>query len=283
MKILRAIGRFFAKIGRWIRDTAWVQPLLIVGGIFAIVFSIPYLTAWIKSWSDHGPEHVAYYNKFKAAMNDEDDKNDAKANQIFTYLMDYGSGKATAEQKDKYGEKFFIAFVQDDCSGCEDNYSGFEYAQKQWNKNGYDIEDNNKFVLYTISIDKTVKKDNKNSETVNVFQKYFYDRYSSIFEETSQSATESYYFLNQGGESSTYASELKKMETSDSFSSPTVFLIDLTNNAPDYTNKYGVSEVVFTYEGTAKGGADTSTSQAKAQTIVDAWNHKGIFASDYNK
>ena len=43
MKILRAIGHFFAKIGRWIANTAWVQPLLIVGGIFAIIFSIPYI------------------------------------------------------------------------------------------------------------------------------------------------------------------------------------------------------------------------------------------------
>ena len=39
MAILRAIGRFFAKIGRWIRDTAWVQPLLIVGAIFGLIFS----------------------------------------------------------------------------------------------------------------------------------------------------------------------------------------------------------------------------------------------------
>ena len=40
MVVLRAIGNFFARIGRWIRDTAWVQPLLIVGGIFAIIFSM---------------------------------------------------------------------------------------------------------------------------------------------------------------------------------------------------------------------------------------------------
>ena len=43
MKVLRAIGGFFAKIGRWIANTAWIQPLLIVGGIFGIIFSIPYI------------------------------------------------------------------------------------------------------------------------------------------------------------------------------------------------------------------------------------------------
>ena len=35
MIILKAIGAFFVKIWRWIKDTAWVQPLLIVGAIFA--------------------------------------------------------------------------------------------------------------------------------------------------------------------------------------------------------------------------------------------------------
>ena len=54
MKVLRAIGRFFARIGRWIRDTAWIQPLLIVGGIFGIIFSIPYITNWVKSWFAEG-------------------------------------------------------------------------------------------------------------------------------------------------------------------------------------------------------------------------------------
>ena len=48
MKILRVIGAFFVKIGRWIANTAWVQPLLIVGGIFGIIFSIPYIKKAIE-------------------------------------------------------------------------------------------------------------------------------------------------------------------------------------------------------------------------------------------
>jgi hypothetical protein len=49
MKVLKAIGDFFVRIWRWIKETAWVQPLLIVGAIFAIIFSIPYFTKWISS------------------------------------------------------------------------------------------------------------------------------------------------------------------------------------------------------------------------------------------
>lgn len=276
MVVLRAIGRFFAKIGRWIRDTAWVQPLLIVGGIFALVFSIPYITSWVKSWSDKGPEDEAYYSKFNLAMSETKDDESGKANQLFTYLKDRAAGKANDEQIKQWGDKFFVAFVQEDCAGCEANYTGFEYAQKNWNKNGYDIKDGNKFAFYTIEIDKKDDEDN------NVFQKFFFDEYDVIFEESSSSALESNYATNIS-DTSTYKSELTKMETSDTFASPTVYLIDFTNDAPEYTNKYGISEVMFTYEGSAKGGADKSTSQAKAQTIVDAWNHAGIFSNEYKK
>ena len=47
MKVLSAIGGFFARIGRWIKETAWIQPLLIVGAIFAVIFAIPHVrSAW---------------------------------------------------------------------------------------------------------------------------------------------------------------------------------------------------------------------------------------------
>ena len=51
MFILKSIGAFFVKIWRWIKETAWVQPLLIVGAIFAIIFSIPSITNAVSSWT----------------------------------------------------------------------------------------------------------------------------------------------------------------------------------------------------------------------------------------
>ncbi|MGM9873457.1 MAG: hypothetical protein ACI31G_00860 [Bacilli bacterium] len=274
MVVLRAIGNFFVRIGRWIRDTAWVQPLLIVGGIFAIVFSIPYITRWVQSWYASGAEDVTYYNKFKLSL-DGCDEQKSKADQLLQYLEDYSNDTQTEEQTKKYGEKFFVAFVQEDCASCEANYYGFEYLQKNWNKSGYEIDDGNKFGLFTIFLD------SENDDGDNLFQKYFYDTHSFVFEESAQSAEESYYYVNQNGSSGSYASELRNLEDSDSFASPTVFLVDLTDDSTSYTNKYGVSEVFFAYEGTAKGGASTSTSQAKAQTLCDAWNHKGIFGDNY--
>ena len=51
-KIFKAIGRFFKAIWDWIKTTAWIQPLLIVVIIFAIIFSFSAnspLMQWIKS------------------------------------------------------------------------------------------------------------------------------------------------------------------------------------------------------------------------------------------
>ena len=40
MVVLSAIGRFFKKIWDWIKQTAWIQPLLIVGIIFGVIFIV---------------------------------------------------------------------------------------------------------------------------------------------------------------------------------------------------------------------------------------------------
>ena len=37
MNTLKRINGLFTKFWRWIKETAWVQPLLIVGGIFGLV------------------------------------------------------------------------------------------------------------------------------------------------------------------------------------------------------------------------------------------------------
>ena len=48
MKVLKILATPFIAIWRWIKETAWVQPLLIVGLIFGIIFSIPSITSWVN-------------------------------------------------------------------------------------------------------------------------------------------------------------------------------------------------------------------------------------------
>ena len=101
MVVLRAIGSFFAKIGRWIRDTAWVQPLLIVGGIFAIIFSIPYITKWVKTWGDSTSAYQKYYNKTSLSLKNVDE-GESEVDGIFQYLLAYTSWLASALRRAFY-------------------------------------------------------------------------------------------------------------------------------------------------------------------------------------
>ena len=49
MKFLKILDTPFVKLWGWIKDTAWVQPLLIVGCIFGVIFSIPYISKGIQN------------------------------------------------------------------------------------------------------------------------------------------------------------------------------------------------------------------------------------------
>ena len=104
MKILKAIGGFFVKIWRWIKETAWVQPLLIVGAIFAIIFSIPYFTEWINSIGI-GSEN--YYSAHKVSLEGEleinaDPTAPTSAVDKLVYSMDQNSFLGTDEAFEGY-------------------------------------------------------------------------------------------------------------------------------------------------------------------------------------
>lgn len=266
MKVLRAIGNFFARIGRWIRDTAWVQPLLIVGGIFAIIFSIPYITNWVGSWFEVN-QSEKYYKDHQLSLKNCDEKK-SEADGIFQYLVDISNGTDTEKQAKKYGSKFFLAFVQEGCSGCESGYEGFSTLQSNWNKLGYDIEGDEPFKLHSIFVD----EEDKDIENVDsLFEEYFLTRnYAEVFEDAVEVAQSSEYCENQGpsNSSNTYWAIADKMDNPDGFQTPTTFLVD---------NENGIIEVLFDFEGT-----DGSDKYAKALTLCDAWNHKGIFTAEKN-
>ena len=117
MIILRAIGRFFARIGRWIKETAWIQPLLIVGGIFAIIFSIPYLTKWVKSWFSETSASQKYYSSKKISLKNAEDHN-SDVDVLFDYLTAFNNMDAEGQKagQSKFGKKFFVTLVQENCA-----------------------------------------------------------------------------------------------------------------------------------------------------------------------
>lgn len=264
MFILRAIGRFFARIGRWIKETAWIQPLLIVGGIFAIIFSIPYITKWVGSWFSSESAAEKFYSSYETSLKKaEEHKSDV--DKLFDYLDHYEKNTATQAEKNTYGEKFFIMLVQESCSSCEERYGGFKALKENWGKGSFDNLDG-EFKLHTIYVDSV------NSDGDNLFEEvYNRDVVSRIFEDTISYMGGEYGehpYKENGANASNYVNELNNLTDPKNISTPTLFLIDLTDKAPAWTSTYGVREVLFNFEYT-----DGSDDIARARTLRNAWTN----------
>jgi len=269
MVVLRAIGRFFARIGRWIRDTAWVQPLLIVGGIFAIIFSIPYITKWVQSWYDSQNATASFFNEYKLSLENTENGN-SDADGLFKYMS---GATDQAEGKKKYGDKFFIMLTESECEGCASAYEGLKYLRDNWNKNEFSTGD--EFRLYSLFVDET------NDDDKNLFKDYFYNNYDVNFEELASTMTLAPYYTNKGGSSSTYATNIDSLADPEAMSVPTLFYVDFSFNETDpQKNSLKVSEILFSVDAKDTQGGN---ALGRARTLFDCWNHRDIFSSDYQK
>ena len=279
MVVLRAIGRFFARIGRWIKETAWIQPLLIVGGIFAIIFSIPYLTKWVKSWFNEESEAVKYFSGKKLSLKKAEDHK-SEADEIFDLLDSYYREDAdkVKEGKKKFGDKFFLVLVQEECSACDNSYDGFKTLEKEWGKGSFSSLSGETFKLHSIFVD------TKNDDGDNLFEKVYERPEMMTFIEETRSymagvaTTKGHPYVNNIGDSSTYVTNLENLEDREQISTPTTFLIDLTDSEEGWwRSQHGVREVLFSSDVTA--GND---SYAKAKTLRDAWGNQSYSTNIYS-
>ncbi len=273
MIVLKAIGAFFVKIWRWIKETAWVQPLLIVGAIFAIIFSIPYITDWVSSWGYASTG--AFFNSAKKSLDGEESADftvadgyilteaDTITENIYTntklaYANDYAKIDSTA-----YGEKFFFIYTSSDCDGCDKAEDGFKYLSEQWGSK-YLASDNREFKFYTIFTDEDSTNDDDYSETLNdttAFHRYL-GRYLDFFNITSTKLQEAPYKDNASPSDDSY----KNYEGPDSanFSTPTILLVDYSKDAVE-AGRGGVCEVLF--------GVSGDTDAERAKNLINMWNH----------
>lgn len=276
MFILRAIGNFFVRIGRWIKNTAWIQPLLIVGGIFAIIFSIPYISKWVGSWFKSDSASEKYYSSKKINLDKAEDGN-SDVDKLFSYLSDPDNAD-NAKAKAKYGDKFFVTLVQDGCSACDERYGGFKTLEENWNKGEFSGLDGS-FKLFTIYVD------SKNDDGDNLF-KNVYNRsdVQEMFEKAIEKMQdqENHPYARNAASASSYASDLENLIIPDEITTPTTFLVDFTENAPSWTSENGIREVLFSFEST-----DGNDDYAKARTLRNAWTNVGsqdnIFSTKYKK
>lgn len=275
MFILRAIGNFFVKIGRWIKNTAWIQPLLIVGGIFAIIFSIPYISKWVGSWFTSDSASEKYYSAKKINLDKAEDRK-SDVDKLFDYLSNHNN--ADAKVKAKYGDKFFVTLVQDGCSACDERYGGFKTLEENWNKGEFSGLDGS-FKLFTIYVD------TENKAGDNLFKNvYNREDVQAMFEKAIEKMQdqENHPYARNAASASSYANDLENLIIPDEITTPTTFLVDFTENAPSWTSENGIREVLFSFEST-----DGNDDYAKARTLRNAWTNVGsqdnIFSTKYKK
>jgi len=296
MKVLRQIGAFFSKIWRWIKETAWVQPLLIVGAIFLVIFGIPSFSKWVSGLGVSGED---YYTHLKLTLNNEaihvaeyDPNNGSDADKI-TDSMEANSNfddkedfTLSEEDASKYGYKFFLVYVKDDCSGCKEIQSAFKVLQEDWNNKykpipstfgGKDVA--TPFKVHTIFTDEesaTDEDDTNVSETA--FQRYL-QIHSDFFESAGTRLKEQTPYKINASVGDTNYDYLINTDL-ENFQTPTILLVDYTDEAlrlnrigSTIKGRRGVSEVLF--------GVDGSTKFDKAQTLLNMWNHTdGLYEGD---
>ena len=275
MKVLSAIGGFFARIGRWIKETAWIQPLLIVGAIFAVIFAIPHIIDGVKGWFDESDAANKYFAKYQLSLDGANKgKGESEVDELFNMIHD---GKED-EIKSKYGERFFIAYVQEENATCKDLYGGFKMFQDKWadKKEGEFKGLAGEFKLLTIYTDAV----DENDESVNLFNEVW-SNHIELFEDFARSdyLAKSFYAQNKNYGNENYINSF--VGSSDTktcpMSSPLVMYFDFSDGNQFRADKeddkveriIGLSDVIFSVDG--------SSDLEKARTLRDCWAHEDIF------
>ena len=278
MVVLRAIGGFFVRIGRWIKETAWIQPLLIVGAIFAVIFAIPHIIDGVKGWFDESDNANKFFTKYQLSLKNANVIPDgkftgtSKVDELFSNIEEGETEKIVKA----YGERFFVAFVKDD-SSCKDLYGGLKTFKDKWSAkdkefvglDGKALEGN--FKLYTIYTDSTTEV---NNEEINLFDQVWLNHYT-VFETMASGnyLDTTYYAMNKDYKASQYESAF----TSDNLdacpmSTPLVMYFDYSDgNKIDAENQKikGLSDVIFTVDG--------GTDLERARTLKKCWSHTDLF------
>lgn len=278
MNILKSINASFTKFWRWIKETAWVQPLLIVGAIFAIIFSISKFTNWFGTMASGGS--ASYFTNFRASLENEGkDGIDTDADKLTLAIQkitfgNYGS-YADAEEAMKadniinaYGKKFFFLFVESECDGCTKAENAFKILEDNWGTGVWTMDDSEPFKVQAIFADEISTNDS--TFDLEDDQVAFY-RYATRFYENdfwslaASQLEEAPYKENKSVDDKKYES-LATGEASN-WETPTIFLVDFTEEAYN-AGRFGLSEVLF---GFTSGDSD----YARATILQNMWNHIG--------
>ena len=276
--VLRVIGGFFAKIGRWIANTAWIQPLLIVGGIFGIIFSIPYIKKGFDGLAaaKQTDEKIEYYKARAISLDNAEDHN-SDFDKLLDALEDGDNEYVTS----KYGSKFFLSFATEDCSYCKECVAGFESLDSYFSEWGLDKDGAPKFNLVSVMVD-TTNDDGK------YLAKYVFEEHQDFFDEIvgEFSEYEDYALLKNvsSDQKSTLKSSIEKLQNAiddngEGLETPTTFLIDISESGQQAeVNVNGVTAIFFNYTDLlSSAGYKESTGYYKGKFLSDCWSYSNLF------
>ena len=258
MVVLAAIGAFFKKIWDWIRNTAWVQPLLIVGIIFGVIFSIPAIVNAIKDAQEESEATENYYHQYQLSLEGGKDSQADKVTELIFKAVESPTEDNVKAVKEEVGsDKFFFVFVEDECAKCADAKYGFDYLQKNWTSYGQSDE----FKMISVFADEYTSED---TASATGFRQYL-DRNSAFFEVAGEAAYATDFYELKG----ITDDDIANIELANVDLTPTILLIDFTSSSP----QVGISEVTV--------GTQGETDKAKADFFLHCWNHTDEFSINH--
>ncbi len=280
MNVLKKLGTPFVALWRWIKETAWVQPLLIVGVIFAIIFSIPSITSWVQSWDFGDDKYNWLENKQLSLEGITDEKIDGEAARFLSTFEEAQSlwknnekDEAREKMKNYTGDanKLFLYFVQENDAADNINEANKYLVEEAWKDKVTSKVDDYKggnFQYRTIFTDQVIEdKDGEYIyESHTAFEYLLKSREFESFYSTIYNAYQNTpYYQNiindkvDGVQLDSYQSSINSLRTTTNPSAPTLFIIDLTNN----DNENIISNIVFSIEG--------SNKHSRADFLANAW------------
>ena len=283
MNFLKKLGTPFVALWRWIKETAWVQPLLIVGVIFAIIFSIPSITSWVQSWDFGDDKYNWLENKQLSLEGITDEKIDGEAADFFSTFEEAQSlwkndnkdeARKTMKSYTGDADKLFLYFVQENPDANNINEANKYLVEEAWKNKVTSraeeagIEVKGSFQYRTIFTDQTIEdKDGEYIyESHTAFEYLLKSREFESFYSTIYSAYQNTaYYQNiiadkvENVEPESYQSSINSLRTTTNPSAPTLFIIDLSDNSKNDI----VSNIVFSIDGSDK--------YARADFLANAW------------
>ena len=281
-KVLKVIGTPFIKLWTWIKETAWVQPLLIVGIIFAVIFSIPSITSWVQSWNFGSDTYTFLQNK-KLSL---EGMTDVPSGQAADFFASYVSAREKWNNDDKEGarndmkayvgdsNKMILFFVAEDDTGASVNEAANYLVNEGWsNLVTAEFPESPAFQYQAIFTDQTIDlgDDDDTYKDKNPFAYLWQSaNYQQFVEDAYFVTTVSPYYINleEASAKTTLKNNAENIVSSSNYTSNLAYYVTIDLTDTNTTDNI-ITNVFFEITGADK--------YEKAEFLSEAWTNSEDF------